>query len=492
MGTRSLVALAVAVVVGLGWTRSAAADPKAEIAQKSKDAMESYDLMDYEAARKLLAQALTLAKRAKLDRDPIAARLYLNLGLASFAGGDHDGAKLSFASAVQIDPKIQIAPEYRQPALVALLDQARAELASEPTPPAAPPATPPPVMPPPAPAPAATPPGPPGVDCAAVKGLQHAIIDTAKTNASQPIEALVGGDISPVRVSVMYRPEGATAYTEGRLTKQGECRYVGQIPASALKGSLVHYYVAAYDANNRVIVGRGSAGSPNIMELVEGPPPRSDEEEDPISGLKKTAPRRGGGSTGGGVSKGVTVPGKPARMFVGLAGGTGVGYVTGKTEFDNEVEDCCIGNSLIVIMPEFGYRLNRRLSIGAAARLGIPIGANLTGHSTLAPGGMVRVRYALSRSGEGVRVMGQLGAGILRHTIKLNNALAGMDTDIVAQGPLLVGAGVGYSKRVAGNLEFLADLSALGAIAVVKELGSAPNLNSGVSADLSIGLAFGF
>lgn len=467
------MAWAAALVVALGVTRSAAADPKAEIAQKSKDAMASYDLMDYDAARRLLNQAIAAAKKARLDKDPLAARVYLNLGIAAFAGGDPDGAKVALLSAVQIDGKIQIPVEYRQPALVALLEQARAEAgvgASDP----------------------ATPPGPPSADCAGTKGLQHAIIDTAKTNTSQPIEALVGSDLSPARVSVMYRPEGATEFIESKLTKQGDCKYTGAIPGAAMKGTVVHYYVAAYDANNKMIAGKGSASSPNIMELVAGPASKGDDE-DPINGGKKKAPPPGGGGgSGGAVGGGVAVGGKPAKLYVGVVGGTGFGYVTGKTEFDNMVENCCIGNSLVVVTPELGFYVNPTLSIGLAARLGIPVGANLAGHSTLAPAGVVRVRYALSPSGEGVRVMGQLGAGILRNTIKLNKAEPGMDTDIVAQGPLLLGAGVGYTKRLTSKVAFVADLSALGAVAVVKELGSAPNLNSGIAADLSLGVTVGF
>ena len=145
-----------------------------------------------------------------------------------------------------------------------------------------------------------------------------------------------------------------------------------------------------------------------------------------------------------------------------------------------------------MITPELGYYVKPQLSIGVAGRFGVPLGANIDGHSTLAPSGVVRVRYALAASGEGLRVIGQLGAGILRNTIKLNDADNGMDTDIVAQGPLLIGAGVGYTRRLAGKVALVADLSALGAIAVVKNLGSAPHLNSGVSADLSVGVAVGF
>src|SRR5262245_34399838 len=103
MGTRSLAAWAAlaVVVLALGWTRSAAADPKADMAQKSKDAMDSYDMMNYEDAKKLLGQALAIAKKAKLEKDPSAAKVYLSLGLAAFAGGDPDGAKAAFVQAVQ-------------------------------------------------------------------------------------------------------------------------------------------------------------------------------------------------------------------------------------------------------------------------------------------------------------------------------------------------------------------------------------------------------
>jgi hypothetical protein len=464
MGTRRLVALAALCAVAVGLTGSAAADPKADVAQKSKEAMESYDLMDYDAAKKHLGQALAIARKAKLDTDPVTAKVYLNIGLAAFAAGDPDGAKVAFASAVQLDAKIQIPPEYRSPALVKLLDQARAEagVGSEPVEPV----------------------GPPGVDCSTVEGLQHTIIDASKTNASQPIEAFVGSDVSPAKVSVMYRPEGATDFLETRLTKDGDCKYTGAIPASAMKGSVLHYFVAAYDTDDRVITGKGSSGSPNIMELTPGPAGRGDGE-DPINGAN---PDGGGGA----VSGGAAVAAGPARLFAGLVLGTGFGYVTGKTEFDNQVENCCIGNSLVVITPEIGYYVNPQLSIGAAARLGIPVGANIDGHSTLAPAGVVRVRYALAPSGEGLRVMGQLGAGVLRNTIKLNNAADGMDTDIVAQGPLLLGGGVGYTRRLSGKLAFIADFSTLAAIAIVKDLGSAPNLNSGISADLSVGVTYGF
>ena len=57
------------------------ADAEGDIETKIKEAMENYDLMDYDAAKKLLNQALAIAKKAKLDKDPVTAKAYLDLGI---------------------------------------------------------------------------------------------------------------------------------------------------------------------------------------------------------------------------------------------------------------------------------------------------------------------------------------------------------------------------------------------------------------------------
>lgn len=481
MGTRAWVVAAVLVAAS-----SVHADPKGDIATKSKEAMENYDLMDYDAAKKLLNQALAAAKKAKLDKDPVTARVYLDLGLAAFAGGDSEGAKVAFISAAQIDPKIQIEAAYKSPELTKLLDEAKGSAGGgkgggaikdtgggggEPIADA--------------------------VDCSSVKGLQHTIIDSAPSGSPQPIEALVGADLTPVKVSVMYRVEGATDFTEVKLSKQGECKYTGAIPGAAMKGSLIHYYVAALDGNNKAIAAKGSSGSPNILELtapVKGKQVATrDDNEDPINGKATKGPEK---DSGGSVSNGVTAGHKQPKVVITVAGGTGFGYVKGNTEGGNMVQQCCIGSSYVVLLPELAYQVNPQLQVGVAGRIGLPIGANVNaegaeGHSTIAPGGLVRVRYALSASGEGVRVMGQLGGGVMRNTIKLTTNTPGMDTDIVAQGPLLIGAGLGFMKKLGGKVAFVADVSALAGLAVVDKLGTT-KVNTGIGADLSLGLAVGF
>ncbi len=476
MGTRSCAAVAALVfVASLAGSRTAHADPKGDINTKVKEAMESYDLMDYDAAKKALNAAAATAKKAKLDRDVLTAKIYLDLGIVAFAVPDADGARNAFQVAVSIDPKIQIDAAYRSAEMAKLLDEARKGAKK---PPAGGDVEPDSV-------------DMSGADCSSVKGLQHNILDSSRANAPAAIEAMLGSDVNAAKVSLQYRPEGATAFTEVKLTKSG-CKYSGAIPASATHGSVVHYYVAAYDANNKVLAAKGSAGSPNILELSGGGTVKGDEE-DPLGSKPSTGTVASTDEITGSVSGNVTPdnPGAPKKVTLGVAVGTGFGYVTGNTEGGNAVKNCCIGASLAVITPELSYAIDGKTSVGIAARLGIPVGANVDGHATMAPAGLVRVRHNLTDTGEGLRAMGQVGVGILRNTIKLDDATAGMDTDIVAQGPLLLGGGVGYTKRLSSNIAFLVDVSAIAGIAVVKSLGSAPALNSGVSADLSIGLAVG-
>jgi hypothetical protein len=470
MGIRwgyALLTLVLALAVA---TPTAHAGAKDDIAAKSKEAMENYDLMDYGVAKKLLNQAIVAAKKAKLDKEPTTAKLYLRLGIVVFADGDQDGARVAFLSAVEIDPKIQIEAAYKSPELTKLLDQARAEFSSGGEEPVDP------VM-------------PEGPDCSGVKGIEHTILDAGTRGKSVAIELLLGADVkSPAKVVVGFRAEGEAEFTEQKLTKDGDCKYTGTIPASATKGEILHYYVAALNGNGKPIVGKGSSGSPNIIELAMGADvgPSPGDVEDPI-GSDPVPTSTNEAEVSGGVVRG----GKAPKVYLAVAGGTGFGYVTGRTEGGSTVQNCCIGNSLVVITPELGFYVSPKVSIGIAGRIGLPLGANTEGHATAAPGGLLRIRYALGADGQGIRVMGQVGAGFMRNTIKLDNGTNGMDTDIVAQGPLLVGAGLGYMKRLGGSVAFLFDFSVLAGIAVTDRIGMSV-LNSGVGADASIGLAVGF
>jgi hypothetical protein len=469
--TLSVVALALLVFFGLARPAHADAKAKKEIQQKVKEALENYDLLEYEEARKLLNQALTIAKKTRLTQDPVVAQVHLALGIVYFAGlQEIESARLAFLSAVEIDPKVQIDPAYRTQDMAKLLDEARAEGGAGGGRPAA---------------------GADDVDCGSVSGVHHDLVDTAPAGADLRMRAHLGGDVQAAKVAIMYRPQGGTDFLEARMQKRGACTYEGVLPADGLRGELVHYYVAAFNGAGRVIAGKGSAGSPNIIEIAGSAGGRLlGDDENPLG-------RGGGGGGSSGIAGGVTVgPAKPAKVYVNVALGGGGAYVTGKTEqVQNDVK-CCFAPALLHVFPELGFYIAPRTSLGVAARVGFPIGANMEGHSTAAPAAMIRLRHALGDGQEGLQVTGSLGGGIMRSTIKLTQAPnPAMDTDIVATGPLLIGAGAGYVKGLGGPVRFVFELNALAGIPVIDEMGTAPNnfkLNFGVHFDANLGLMFGF
>jgi hypothetical protein len=487
------VAAALFVIVALGaglGARPAFADAKStkkDIQQKIKEAMENYDLLEYEEARKILNQALTLAKKAKIENDPVVAQVHLALGIVYYAGlQDSDSAKLSFISACEVDKKVQIDPAYKTPDMAKALIEACTDAGSE-----------------------GSDTGDTGdtgdvgdidvggggggdVDCSAISGVDHDIIDTAKSGGDLKMTANLGSDVEAAKVAIMYRPQGATEFNEVKMSKKGECTFVGAIPKSALGGELVHYYIAAFNGAGKVIAGKGSAGSPNIIEVEGGSAGYvPNDDENPLG----DGPRGGGGGSNAEVHVGASAgPAKPAKVYFNVAVGSGIGFVTGHTEQDNNKVQCCFAPALLNVVPEIGFFVAPTTSIGAAFRLGFPIGANIDGHSTAAPAALIRVRHSLGATQEGLAITGSIGAGILRNTITLTEATPGMDTDIVALGPLLVGVGAAYTKGLGGPIKFVAEASALAGVPVIDHLGSNPEvpMNFGVQLDVNLGLMFGF
>lgn len=482
----------ILILLGLFCVATAApvfADAKAkkEIETKMKEAMENYDLLEYEEARKILNQALTVAKKAKMENDPVTAKVHLRLGIVYFAGlQDPESAKLSFLNAAEIDKGIALDKAYSTPEMAKLLEEAKAEAGSaaggggggdvEP------------------------PDGGGGgdlasVDCSTVTGVQHTIIDTAKGGKDLILDAAVGADVQPAKVAIMYRARGATDFTESKMVASG-CVYKGVIPKASMTGDLLHYYVAAYNDQGRVIASKGSAGSPNIVEIAGGGGGGNLalDEENPLGGGGGGEIRSGGGGGGGGGGRdigAVITPKSKKTLYIALVGGSGGGYVTGETEQQLNDVKCCFAPQLLHVQPEIGYYLNKTTTVAVVGRFGFPIGANIPGHSPVAPAGFVKVRKSLQPTGTGIVVSGGVGGGVIRDTIKLDGAPPEMDTDVVAIGPLFVTGGAGYSAALSSGLSLIAELNAVAGIPIVKELGPS-RLNFGVQLDFNLGLHIGF
>lgn len=442
------------------------ADAKQDIVAKAKEAMTNYDNFESDTARKLLNEALTIAKKSKLDNDPAVAKVHLYLGIVYFAGLNQvDSAKLEFLTAAQIDPKIQIEPSYRRPDLAKLLDDARLEAANTtPVKPVGPDIGPKPAI---------------EVNCSTVMGVQHTALETAAMNSVTPLIAYIGEDVVAARVSIMYRVEGATDFSEAPMAKEG-CKYSGNIPKEMMKGKMIHYYIAGLTSTGKVVASSGSSQVPNLIEMTAAV---GGDSEVPTEKIVKVA--------------GPSKPGKKS-VFFGVAVGTGGGAVSGTTEITDSTVNCggaplCVAPALLTFMPELGFYLSPKSSISLVARLGLPIGADTTGHATLAPAALVRFRHTFAADGNGFGISGSLGGGTIRNVVEITdpNTKMALGKDTIAMGPLLVGGSVGYSAAMSGSLRFFADLAATAGIPVVKELGDA-RLGFGVQLDVSMGIAAGF
>ena len=106
-----LIAVAVATVATLAAGTASAQEQQAtveKLVQMNKKALDDYDTLDWDAAKKTLLDALMTGKKAGLDNHPVMARTYVHLGAVYIGLKNRDKAIQSFARAIEIDPAIQL------------------------------------------------------------------------------------------------------------------------------------------------------------------------------------------------------------------------------------------------------------------------------------------------------------------------------------------------------------------------------------------------
>lgn len=438
--------LAVTVAIVLAAQLGSAHAGEERLREMNRRGMEAYDLLEYEEARQILSEAIAFAKRNRLGDAQLTARVHLNLGIVFFSGiQDENAAAIEFVNSLEIDPEIQIPAAYRTRAMQVLLDEIRADLVG----------------------------GTEHGGCSGVTGLQHALIEETPAGQPRTVGAQVSADARAERVVLYYRGQGTADYDEVEMSEVGDCAYRGQIPGHDVTDEYIYYYIAA-ERGGRAVASSGSAGTPNIIEV------REDQVavENPLAG--------------GGEPSAEPVDDRPSagvgddNIFVVLALGSGGGYVTGHTEQRKDQVACCFAPALLHVLPEVGFYLNPQTSLSAAFRMGFPLGADLPGHAAAAPGGFVRLRYAISDTGLGPLLSFIIGGGVMRNTVPLSEPVQGGTTDTVASGPLLAGAGAGYSFALGSNFQLVTEINAIAGIPVVSCLGDCSPAGRGVEPNFAL------
>ena len=101
------IAFAITVFAGRAAAQEQAAIDK--LVQMNKKALDDYDTLEWDTAKKTLLDALVAGKKAGLENHPVMARTYVHLGAVYITGfKNRDKALQSFSRALEIDPAIQL------------------------------------------------------------------------------------------------------------------------------------------------------------------------------------------------------------------------------------------------------------------------------------------------------------------------------------------------------------------------------------------------
>src|SRR3954466_2041398 len=122
--TSFAIALAITLMAGRAVAQDQAAIEK--LVQMNKKALDDYDTLEWDSAKKTLLDALMAGKKAGLDNHPVMARTYVHLGAVYLTGYKDRGKALSsFQRALEIDPGIQLSKGIATPDVQSLFAEAQ-------------------------------------------------------------------------------------------------------------------------------------------------------------------------------------------------------------------------------------------------------------------------------------------------------------------------------------------------------------------------------
>jgi hypothetical protein len=473
----------------------------AKVRDLNKKAVDAYENLEIEDARKFLMQALEMCAAEGLNKNPIKATTHLNLGVVMVGGlKQRDAGTKQFRRALEIDPHIKVPKRLSSPEIQAAFDAAVRGEGEEPgaaKPPAVAtvPPHPAPVTPPPAtkPAPVATTPPPASTAPATTLSLVHEPMADAPVGSTLTLRARVQGNGRFDKLVLAYRPEAASDFLARDMDKESDGEYVARIPEVATKGASVAYYIEARGRGGQALARNGSPDSPHIVAL-------SGE----TAGVEASA-----GETPGAGKKD---EGGSGQYWLSLGLGVGGGYAKGHPEVNPNYPDPnnqrralpiefsnVAAAKLLHFNPELGYFLSPTLMLSIQGRLQVTTGASEVHFDTCTPNkvcqpasGAVAV---LAKATKLLDPRGPLqpyvslsaGAGYIRYLVDISSfKLMGCGNeegtncyDTVAGGGFLFGPSVGGWLHMTGPVFLTGALSALIGLP-----------NTALNVDLNLGLGY--
>ena len=498
------VVIAVASYAGNALAQDQAAIEK--LVQMNKKALDDYDTLEWESAKKTLLDALMLVKKSGLENHPVMARTYVHLGAVYITGfRNRDKAIQSFSRALEIDPGIQLSRGIATQEVNDAFAEAKrgkgggASTGGEQPPPPPKKGRKGPVMDSdngekPAPPPPAKKKQPTTLSTSEdeeeeerdlpVKfkvALECPNQDEAIIDRPAVLRCAVSPNlpVSVAKMYLMYLEPKKEKYTEQPMTKTPKGWWKGKVPKKTVTGTSVSYYFEGRDASGKPVVRNGEESSPNHLLVMEEAAYQKLKEkqfgqdvENPLEEGNKEVGENLLGRRREDIGTNVNFGNR--KWWFGLGAGTGFGYAKGKgleavnrstDSFHSLAQEFVPGGAFAGLMhfaPEVGYQISPNVAISVEGRFQyIPQPAQYSRFAaTGALSGLLKVmRYtkqaqirffgsAIAGGGEGFRfTVYPVDPGL--HP-ELSNVQDFKDT--VLGGPIIAGAGVGMyyeaTKRV--------------------------------------------
>ncbi len=405
-----LCAAAAALASALLAPSTASAQDQAvidKLVQMNKKALDDYDTLDWDSAKKRLLDALMTGKKAGLDNHPVLARTYIHLGAVYITGfKDRQKGLQSFGRALDIDPNIQLSKGIESPEVSAAFQEAqrshggggaaapadagrkkkRPVMDSDGESAAAPP---------PRPAARRRPSssdddegGEPDLP-AHINALDCPTPDEAIIEKPLLLRCAVASNLPVANVVLMYRAPGKEGYTEMAMTKSPKGWLQAKLPKKAVTGKSIQFYFEGRNGDGKPVVANGGADSPNIVLLVEeeakGETSSASAGEEDENPLEDDEGPRGPRLHLGHIDKdreGLDTRFGKRKFWIGIGVGSGYGYAKGNGfEAVNKSPDPALQSlkdqfqpglawaGLGHLAPEFGYAINPDMAVSLEGRL---------------------------------------------------------------------------------------------------------------------------
>ncbi len=392
-----------------------------KISKLNKKAVDEFENLNFDQARKILKDALDACSRAGLDSSQVAARTHVHLGVVLFAGfKQKDEAVVEFKKALEMAPDVKLDKLLATPEIQEVFDQAVSEQKGE-----------------------AGGSGAKAAAPAAADAITHEPVTRAAQGKSIQINMTLDSSVKAKKVMLSFSADGSEDFGEREMQEQSPGNWMGEIPSSATQGAKVSYYIEVDGADDQVVAKKGSAAEPMVVEL-RGP------DGAPLGQKKK-------------VTK--TMPKKEApegaSWYVGLGVGSGFGWTSGTGEINpaDKVKPAGFAPATLgQVSPELGYFLSPDLVLSLQVRFQLVSGmTTFTGGASppsTAIAGFARARWLFDAGDVHPFVGALVGGGTIRHVASFNSVptcgSSGKQTcvDSIKAGPIFVGGTGGVIYNV--------------------------------------------